>query len=122
MTSQRIAGTVFLSVNGERLALQGNVSVVPGVPMREAMKGPVAVNGYKEEVTVPSIEADLSFQGDFDLVQHASLDDGTVQAELANGQLFVLSQAWAAGEWGVDNGEGKISAKWEGRVGEFVTA
>jgi len=114
-TKNRVGGTVFLSVNGERMALVGNVKVGGFSPMREAQNGPVETNGFIEKARTPFIECELSYRADLDLVRHANIDEATVAAELANGHLAVLSDAWAAGDWDFENEEGKITARWEGR-------
>src|SRR5688572_25766742 len=96
--ASRIGGTLFVAYNGTRLAVRGNWSVGFGRPKREAVVGMDQVHGYKETPQAGFIEGEASALPDLDVPALLDLRDVTITAELANGKVAVLREAWQAGE------------------------
>lgn len=110
----RIGGTLFVAVNGRRLSVKGNWTINPGRPKREAIVGADEVHGFKEMPQAPFIEGEATVTPDLDLPALLDVVDATVTAELANGQVPVLRNAWQAGEGTFGTEEGNVSLRFEG--------
>lgn len=114
MAAQLIAGVCFLKVDGVQYSLRGNFSVQPLSFQNEGIAGQDGVHGFKQTVLVPSIEGDLSDLGSFSVAGLQNVTNSTVTAELANGKVYILRNAWFAGPAKIDAAEGKIAVKFEG--------
>lgn len=110
----RVGGTLFIAVNGVRLAVKGNWTVNPGRPKREGVAGMDQVHGYTEKVQVPFIEGEATVMPDLDVPALLEVRDATITAELANGQTAVLREAWQAGEGAMQTEEGNLPLRFEG--------
>jgi hypothetical protein len=109
-----------LKVNGEIHDAKGNFNYNLGKPKREAIVGADAVHGYKETPQVSFIEGEITDRGTLDLEKLVKLDDATITLELSNGKVFVLRQAWYAGEGTVGTEEANIQVRFEGKSGEEI--
>ncbi|WP_188260870.1 phage tail tube protein [Azospirillum tabaci] len=114
MANNRIAGVCYLKVDGAQYALRGSLTVSPDSIEREGIAGMDGVHGYKETPRVPSISADLSDIGGLSLETLRAITDATITAELANGKVYTLRNAWVAGALELDAGEGQVSVTFEG--------
>lgn len=122
MPNNRRAGTVFFKVSGTQYDAKGNFTYNVGSPKRDAITGPDRVHGYKELPQVPSIEGEITDERTLDLAVFTQLKDETITLELANGKVFVLRDAWYAGEGNVQTEEANIQVRFEGLKGEEVPA
>jgi len=111
----RIAGEIYIKVDGAMLAAKGSFTYNLGKAKRETIYGsnnkPL---GYKEMPNGPKIEGALTDTADFDLEAFLELDEATVTLELANGKVIVLSDAWYAGEGDVNTEEGEVTVLFNG--------
>jgi hypothetical protein len=98
MAMQREAGTAYLKVDGEQLALKGELEIDPTTFTREPILGLDGVHGWKETPKAPSISAKVTVGKDLDLTKVAGWKGKTVTAELASGAVYVLADAFQAGE------------------------
>lgn len=117
--AQRLAGVVYLKVNGEMIDLEGTVTINPGEIVREAIVSSTGVIGYTETPKSPSIE----YTGYLTKAQLKALyadTDITATAELANGTVFVLSGAFVSGEPALDAQAGTTNVTLSGVHGEFI--
>jgi hypothetical protein len=112
--ASRVGGTLFVAVNGVRLAVRGNWSLNPGRPKREAVVGMDQVHGYKETPQTPFIEGEATVMPDTDVPALLDVRDATITAELANGQVGVLRDAWHAGDGTLQTEEGNLPLRFEG--------
>lgn len=115
---KRIAGTAYLKVDGGQYALRGSFTVSIDAFEREGIAGQDAVHGHKEMPRVPFIEGDISLVPELSIEDLAEVTDATVTAELANGRVYLLREAWTAGARELDTEEGKTSVRFEGMSGE----
>jgi hypothetical protein len=122
MAQRRVGGPVQFQINGEVYRAKGNFTYNAGRPMREAILGNDTVHGYKETPQVAFVEGEITDAGDVDLAALVSTTDATVTLELANGKMFVLRDAWFAGEGTGNSEEGNIAVRFEGASGEEVPA
>lgn len=120
MSSQRRAGIVYLKVNGEIHDAKGNFNYNLGKPKREAIVGADTIHGYKETPQVAFIEGEITDRGTLNLESLVMLDDATITLELSNGKVFVLRNAWYAGEGSVGTEESNIQVRFEGKSGEEI--
>jgi hypothetical protein len=120
MANNRIAGLAYLKVDGAQYALRGNLSVSPVRTVRTGVAGQDGVHGYTEAPTVPYIEGDVSDLGGLSLERLHAVADATVTAELANGKVYLLRQAWFAGEMVLNTVEGSMPVRFEGMSCEEI--
>lgn len=120
MANNRIGGKLFIRVGDVAITLAGNWTCQPGFDLRTGQKGPNGPTGYTEEGQIPSIEGDGTFRPETDPKQLLDVTNATITAELANGQVFILSEGWQAGTGEIDLVAGTIKLKYEGMAGQFV--
>jgi hypothetical protein len=118
--SQRRAGILYLKIDGTIYDAKGNFTYNLGKPKREAVVGSDAVHGYKETPQVAYIEGEITDSANLNLEQLVTLDDVTATLELSNGKVFVLRNAWYAGEGNVQTEEANIQLRLEGKSGEEI--
>lgn len=118
--SNKIAGIVFVKVDGQQLQVKANVSYNLGLPKREPIIGHDGVHGYKELPQIAFIEGEITDKKDLDLKKFLSIDGASVTAQLANGKTIVLRQAWNASEGTGSTEEGAIPFRFEAKSGEEI--
>jgi hypothetical protein len=114
MAGTAYAGTCFLRLDGNMIALDGDWKVQPNSKQRTGKAGPSGGLGFIEQNVIPSISGTAADSGSFSIQGLASITNSTVTLELVNGKTYILSQAWWSGESEVDVMEGKIPVKFEG--------
>ena len=112
----RIGGTATVKADGTQFALKGNLQVVPSAVEREGIAGQDYVHGYLERPIVPSIKGDFSTVPGFSLEDMEAMTDVTVQADLANGSSYILSDAWTVAKFMIDTVRGQVEIHWEGTI------
>lgn len=120
MSSQRRGGIIQLQVAGELQDAKGDFTVNIGRPKREAIIGADTVHGYKEVPQVAFIDGEITDRGTLDLEKLVTVVDATVTLETATGKVYVLRNAWYAGEGTLNTGEGNIPVRFEGQSGEEI--
>lgn len=118
MADQRRAGAIQLQIDGEIHDCKGSFTYGFGIPKREAIVGPDRVHGYKETPQVAFIEGAITDRGDLDVKRMMNATAKTVTLKFANGKMFVLSDAWFAGDGQATTEEAEIEVRWEGIEGE----
>jgi len=113
--SDRVAGVAFVKVDGKQLVLGGKVSGSMQTKKREGVIGLSGPAGYKEEVVIPFIEVEVIKTPDLRIQDILDVTNATVQAEGADGTLYVLANAYHAGESPLELGEGTVTFKFEGK-------
>lgn len=119
---QRKGGIIFLKMDGKQLQAKGNFTYSLGKPTREGIAGADGVHGYKETVSVPFIEGEITDSADISADEIAAVTDATVTLELANGKVITLREAWHCNPDGYSGQteEGNIKCRFEGITGEEV--
>lgn len=118
----RIAGTAFVSVNGEQIRIGGTVTYAPFDIERESVVGLGGRVGSKEMKVAPYIEIECIVTSETDLAKIQNETDFPVTVELANGNVYVLRNAELVGRMEVDGTEGKTSLRFEGDKMELTTS
>lgn len=117
-----IGGKVFVTANGRRVAVKGNVDWNMGRDKREAIVGADGVHGVKAMPQVPFIEFATSDRSDLDLGWLQNLTDATVVLQRPNGKSVVFSNAFYAGEGTIKTEEGEVACRFEAmQATEYTT-
>jgi hypothetical protein len=113
-TTNRIGGVLSLRVDGNQYEARGNFQVTPGTVKRTGVAGQDAVHGYIEEPIVPQIKGDVSIGNQLSLETLEGITDSTVQVALANGNTYILVDAWVTAAFVIDAHDGKVEVTFEG--------
>lgn len=116
----RIAGTCYVSVDGDQLELAGKCTASLDSSEKEGLSGLSGVAGYKEMPRVPFIDIEAFVPKGFPMAKIRDRDDLVITVNLANGMNGVLSESWLAGALEVDGAEGKVNIKFEGKEGKWI--
>lgn len=105
-----------VSIDGDRLDVDGSVEIRLGKPMREAKVGPTKVLGYNEKPTVPGIYLDVAEGSEVDHDKLSEVKNATITVEMKNGKVYSLANAWSKNpDGGVLNPEdGNIRYEFDG--------
>ena len=112
--AQRVAGTAFLTVDGNQYALRGNFTVSPSPVERNMIAGQDGVHGYQELPRVPYIEGDITTVPGLSLEALITQTDSTVVAQLANYTTYTLTNAVCKGGFEANTRDGQVRVRWEG--------
>ncbi|OTQ72060.1 phage tail tube protein [Gilliamella sp. N-G2] len=119
MTQRRIAGTTYIKVDSTQLSLTGGIEVPMNTNVKESVIGLDNSVHYKETFRAPYIKGTFKVPNDFPIDKLVSSDSMTVTAELANGKVYVLSNAWVSGEVNHNAEEGTAEIEFHGEEGFY---
>lgn len=119
-TTNRLAGTAFLSVGGITYQLEGTLSYSPVKVVRESLTGQDHVHGYKEMPTPSFIKASLRDGGGLTVADFNAITNVTVTLQLANGKVVTGRNMWTTEALEVDTADAKFEVRWEGFDGAVV--
>ena len=120
MANNRIAGVAYVFCDGRQYPLRGNLTISIDVVARTGVAGMDGVHGYTETPRVPFIEGDFSDIGQLSLITLQNMVDITVTAELANGKVYVLRNAWTSTAREFKAAEGQATVRFEGMAAEEI--
>lgn len=115
----RISGICYIKVNGEQLSLNGSLTCTMNTVTREAVMGSTGVAGFSETPVAPTISGTFNVGSDFPIDTLMQTTDMTVTAELANGMVFTLSEAFVSGEAQYSPSDGTVSLTFTGVKGNW---
>ncbi|AWN43167.1 phage tail tube protein [Methylobacterium durans] len=110
----RIAGVAFWAVDGRQMAVKGNFTVSPTMYERAGIAGQDRIHGYSENPVVPFVQGDVSLQPGTSVNDVDAVVDATITAELADGRVYVLRNAWRAGRSEINSKDGQYQVRFEG--------
>jgi hypothetical protein len=110
----RVAGIAYVKVNGSQQPLRGSFTVSPSSTERTGIAGQDYVHGYMEVPRVPYIAGDITLTPGVLIDDLDAMVDETVTAELANGKVYVLSNAWTKSAHELNAHDGQVAVRWEG--------
>ena len=110
----RFAGISTMSVDGSQYPLRGNFEVSPSPTERTGIAGLDRVHGYSELPRVPSISGDVSLLPDLSIDQVQAIVNATIQADLPNGNSYVLREAWCKSAFVLNAHDGMMRVVFEG--------
>jgi hypothetical protein len=117
--SERLAGVCFCKLDGDMIDLEGTITITPYMNTREPIVSSTGVIGYTETPRSPTVEI-TAYMTRKQLQALQQSTDMTVTAEMANGTVFVLSQAFVSGDPSVDAQAGTTQVTFSGVSGEFI--
>lgn len=118
----RIAGVAFWKADGQQLAVRGNLTVMPSSRERAGIAGQDGVHGYSENPVVPYIEGEVSLLEGTSVEDIDAITSATITAELANGSVYVLREAWRAERSEINSKDGQFKVRFEGMSCDELTA
>jgi len=118
--SNRLAGVLYLRIDGVQRNVVGNFTYNLGAPKRTAKVGADGVHGFKEMPQAPYIEGEITDQSDLVLADLLNVIDGTITLELANGKSVVQRNSWYAADGNVGTEEANVQIRFEGLSSEEV--
>ncbi|WAM45975.1 phage tail tube protein [Edwardsiella piscicida] len=116
---RRIGGTCYFKVDGQQLSLTGGIEVPMNTNVKDDIIGMDGSNDYKETHRAPYIKGSFKVPKDFPVSKISSSDEMTITAELANGQVYVLSSAWLHGEANHNAEEGTTDLEFHADEGGY---
>jgi hypothetical protein len=114
MANNRIGGTLSFTIDGTAYEVRGSFEVQASSIKREGIAGQSGVQGYTEMPVVPGFKCDLTTNGALSFAALESISNATMQANLANGKTYVLTQAWFNSGTTISAAEGKIACEFQG--------
>lgn len=115
MALKNVAGTAYVKLDGGQLALKGGLTIDPTTVTREPMVGQDGPHGFKTMPKMPSIAVTLTKGEELSLVALNRITDSTVTAEVADGTVYVLSEAFQSGDMEYSGEEGTVTVTFHGR-------
>ncbi len=113
-TTNRLAGTAFIAVDGQTYMLAGDLAYSPSGVTRETLSGQDRVHGYSEKPKPGSISGTLRDAGGLSVKSFNAMTNVTVTLELANGKTVLGRNMWTVDALEVKTAEGTFEVKWEG--------
>lgn len=111
----RIGGLSFVYVNGRALQVRGNLTVAPSLFERTGVVGLDRPHGHIEVPVMGYLECDVSLEPGTTIEDIDSVNgDAVVTAELANGMVVTLRDAFRAGRSEVNAHDGSFKVRFEG--------
>lgn len=111
--SKKVAGTCYVTVDGEQLVVQGGVEV----PLTDVIRETIVPGYYKETERTPYVAVTSVVTQEFPVEKLKSGTEMTVTAELANGKTYVLSGAYLVEEPSYAADDGTTTLRFEGSKG-----
>ena len=110
----RVAGSVWIFVDGKQLSVSGSVSISGFDTMKEGVVGLSGFEGHKEVPTIPFIEVTLTKKAESDKFNDLQkLENAVVEVQTAVG-TFTLRDAYVKGEPAHNPETGELTVRFEG--------
>lgn len=113
--TDRIAGTAYLTVDGQTYSVAGDFEYDPSTKARETLSGQSGVDGYSEKPKPGEIKATLRDMGGLSLAAINAMTGVTVVVELANGKTIIGSNMWTVEPQGAKAEDATVPVTWQGR-------
>lgn len=120
MPEKGLGGTAYLKVDGRQYQLRGNLTVSIDPFEREGVAGMDGTHGYIQRPRVQFISCDLTDSDGLSLADLRAIKNATVTAELNNGKVAVLRNAWTSDAHELSAGDAQVSVKFEGMGGRWL--
>lgn len=116
--SRRVAGVCYIKADDVQFEIEGGVECPLSATMREPVESLSNDAGsYSEKGVTPYVKLSAIFGPDLDIDKITTATDLTVTAELANGKVYTLTEAYLSGETPTKGDEGKVDLTFHGRKG-----
>lgn len=118
---KKIAGTCYIKADDQMFEITGGVEVPLMTNVRTPMETHNNESGFYSETTIaPFVRLTAANDPNLDTTKISQSDTLTVTAELANGRVYVLTEAYLSGETTVSGDEGTIPLEFRGAKGVWV--
>lgn len=114
-TTNRIAGFVYLSVDGTSYMVAADVAYQVSRIEREEIFGMSGECDYSEKPIAGYISAVLRDMGGVVIADITTMTNVTVVVELANGKTISGAKMWVASSGPVKTADGTFEVTWKGR-------
>lgn len=111
---QRLAGTVFLYVDGQNYMLAGDFEYSVSTVSRETLIGMDRVHGFSAKPNAGHIAGTIRDSSSLSLAQINAMENVTVIAQLTNGKTIVGRNMWAVDTQTAKAADATIEIKFEG--------
>jgi len=118
----RVAGVLFVKIDGTQYNAKGSFTSNDGSPKREMIVGADQPHGHKELPQVAFIDGMFTDTSDLDIKGLKAIVNGTVTLQYANGKTFVLRNAVYAADGDLTSEEAELQVRFEGLSGEYIPA
>ncbi|MHC0027049.1 phage tail tube protein [Enterobacter vonholyi] len=115
----KIAGTTYFKIDGQQLSITGGIEVPMNTRVRDDVIGLAGDVDYKETHRAPYTKVTAKVPNNFPVNKITTSDNMTITSELANGQVYVLSNAWLHGEANHNPEEGTVDLEFHGEEGFY---
>lgn len=112
-TTNRIAGTANVVVDGVTIMVAGKFKYRPSKVKRETLTGMDRVHGYKETPISGLISMDVRDSGGTSVSDFNDMTNVTVTAMLANGKIIIGSGMWTTDAQEVESEDAIFSVTFE---------
>lgn len=113
MAAKRIAGTVYFKIDADQYDVEASLTVGYSTVTRNAAVGLSGVAGYTETARAASIEGTFFTKDKTTAKAMEAVTDATITVEAGDGSIYVLSNAWRAGDMDIDLAAGTINGRFE---------
>jgi len=113
-TTNRLAGTAEVSVDGVTIMVVGQFKYRPSKVKRESLVGMDGVHGYKEKPVPGMISCQVRDSGGTIVADFNGQTNATVTCLLANGKTIIGSGMWTIDDQEVESEDAVFSVTWEG--------
>lgn len=114
LNPQRLAGTVFLYVDGANFMLSGDFEYSVSGVQRETLVGMDRVHGFSAKPKQGHISGSIRDWNGLSLAAVNAMENVTVVAQLTNGKTIVGRSMWTVDEQTVKAEDATIDVKFEG--------
>lgn len=115
----RIAGTTYFKLDSNQLSLTGGIEVPMNTTVNDDVIGLDGSVDRKETHRAPYIKGTFKVPSGFPIDTIINSTAMTATAELANGMVYVLREAWLSGEADFNAEEGTVDLEFHGQSGFF---
>lgn len=112
-TTNRLAGSAYLTVDGQRFMLVGDFAYRLSGVERETLVGMDGVHGYSEKPIAGSISGTIRNAGGLSLADLNAMSNVTVMGESANGKMIIGTGMWMVEKQDANVDAGTIPVHWE---------
>ncbi|MEC5321126.1 phage tail tube protein [Brenneria populi subsp. brevivirga] len=113
-TSNRLAGTAYVTVDGVSIMVAGQFQYRPSGVERTSLTGMDGVHGYSEKPTVGFISIQVRDSGGAKVEDFNGMTNVTVTAELANGKTILGTGLWSVNTQDVESENATFTLRFEG--------
>lgn len=120
MPEKGLGGIAYLKVDGRQYQLRGNLNVSIDPFEREGVAGMDGTHGFIERPRVQFISCDLTDSDSLSIADLRGIKDATVTAELNNGKVAMLRNAWTTDAHELNAGDAQVSVTFQGMSGRWI--